>query len=302
LNLFNVFVNDDISLIGDPLIMTLGSKFEHNSYTGWETQPTGALLWHLNSRNALWTSASRAVRIPARVNREMDVSYQGFPAPGGGPGLVVVVGNPEFQSEELIAYEAGYRTRPSRTTSLEFTLFYHSYDGLAALMAGQPHFDPDRPGAPFVIPALFTNGLDRGAYGGEIATAWRVSEDTIFHANYSYLGNALPSTTGNAGPLDSTGYEFRSPKHQFNVRWYQALSPKVNLDSAYYYVGPMARIGIPALNRVDFRLGIRVLKAAELSFGVQNLLDNQHPETVPLAFERTTEVGRNVYGKVVWTF
>lgn len=107
LNLFNVFLNDDISLIGDSLILTLGSKFEHNSYTGWETQPTGALLWHLNSRNAVWTSVSRAVRIPARVNREMDVSYQGLPGPGGGPGLVVILGNPEFQPEELIAYETG---------------------------------------------------------------------------------------------------------------------------------------------------------------------------------------------------
>ncbi len=302
LNLFNVFLNDDISLIGDSLILTLGSKFEHNSYTGWETQPTGALLWHLNSRNAIWTSASRAVRIPARVNREMDVSYQGLPGPGGGPGLVVILGNPEFQSERLTAYEAGYRSRPSRTTALEFTLFYHSYDGLTALMPGQPQFDLNRPGAPFVIPMLLTNGVDRGVYGGEIATAWRWSDDTIFHANYSYLGNALPSTGGNSGLLDAAGYDFRSPKHQFHVRWYQALHPKVNLDTAYYHVGPMARVGIPALNRVDFRLALRVFKAAEFSFGVQNLLDNQHPETVPLAFEQTTEVGRNVFGKVVWTF
>jgi iron complex outermembrane receptor protein len=302
LNLFNIFLNDDISLIGDSLILTLGSKFEHNSYTGWETQPKGALLWHLTSRNALWASVSRAVRIPARVNREMDVSYQGLPGPGGGPGLVVILGNPQFQSEELVAYEAGYRSRPSRTTSLDFTLFYNSYDRLTALMPEQPFFDPNRPGTPFVIPMLLTNGVNRGAYGGEVAAAWRWREGTIFHANYSYLGDAFASNRSEAGLLNSEGHDLRSPKHQLHVSWYQALSPKINLDSAYYYVAPLTAIGVPALNRVDFRLALRVLKAAEFSVGVQNLLDNQHPETVPLALETTTEVGRNVYGKVVWTF
>ncbi|MCI0626866.1 MAG: TonB-dependent receptor [Acidobacteria bacterium] len=155
---------------------------------------------------------------------------------------------------------------------------------------------------PLCDPHVAHQWNQRNGYGGEVAGAWRWSDDTVFHANYSYLGNSSVPRVGDSALLDAAGYDFRSPKHQFHVRWYQALNPKINLDSAYYYVGPIGGVGIPALNRVDLRLALRLLKATELSVGVQNLLDNQHPETVPLAFERTTEVGRNVYGKVVWTF
>ena len=43
-HLFNVFAQDEISL-GRGVFGTLGSKLEHNSYSGWELQPTGRVRW-----------------------------------------------------------------------------------------------------------------------------------------------------------------------------------------------------------------------------------------------------------------
>ena len=39
-NLFSAFVQDQIELLDDAVAVTLGSKFEHNDYTGFEIQPT----------------------------------------------------------------------------------------------------------------------------------------------------------------------------------------------------------------------------------------------------------------------
>jgi hypothetical protein len=40
---FHLFVQDDILLIPDTLVLTLGTKLEHNSYTQFELQPNARL-------------------------------------------------------------------------------------------------------------------------------------------------------------------------------------------------------------------------------------------------------------------
>src|SRR5207249_168327 len=38
-NIYSAFVQDEFAVVEGKLWMTLGSKFEHNIYTGWEIQP-----------------------------------------------------------------------------------------------------------------------------------------------------------------------------------------------------------------------------------------------------------------------
>src|SRR4029079_17536207 len=64
--LFSTFLQDEITLVEDKLKLTLGSKFEHNDYTGWEVQPSGRLAWTPNERHTLWGAVSRAVQLPGR--------------------------------------------------------------------------------------------------------------------------------------------------------------------------------------------------------------------------------------------
>jgi iron complex outermembrane receptor protein len=42
---FTGFVQDEIALVKDRLHLTLGTKLEHNDYTGFEYQPSGRLAW-----------------------------------------------------------------------------------------------------------------------------------------------------------------------------------------------------------------------------------------------------------------
>ncbi len=77
-NLFSAFLQDEIVLVEDLLRLTVGSKFEHNDYTGFEFQPSGRLLWTPAARHVLWASFSRAVRTPSRVDRDIAASSAPF--------------------------------------------------------------------------------------------------------------------------------------------------------------------------------------------------------------------------------
>src|SRR5207245_502127 len=94
--LFGGFVQDEIALVKDRLRLTLGTKIEHNDYTGFEIEPSGHLAWTPTPRQTVWGAISRAVRTPSRIDRE-------FFVPGNPPFLLA--GGTDFVSEKLLAYE-----------------------------------------------------------------------------------------------------------------------------------------------------------------------------------------------------
>src|SRR5690606_18013779 len=95
--------------LDDRLYLTLGSKLQRNDYTDTEHQPNVRLAWLATERQTLWAAVSKAVRTPARLNEDL-VLYAPVDLPGLPlPLYVNVVGSDDFESEELIARELGYR-------------------------------------------------------------------------------------------------------------------------------------------------------------------------------------------------
>ena len=93
--IYSVFFQDEISLIDEQLILTLGTKVEHNSYTGFEYQPSARLLWKPFDKQSLWGSVSRAVRVPSRMEQDA-VLQRTLAAPGVG---VNIVGNDDIMQK-----------------------------------------------------------------------------------------------------------------------------------------------------------------------------------------------------------
>jgi len=133
-HLFNGFLQDEITLAPDGLWLTVGSKFEHNSYTGWEIQPSAKLMWMPHHRHALWTGVSRAVRMPARTNSEFRINFAAYPDPTGLLTLISIFGNPDLSAEDLLAYELGYRFQPKSSLSFDVATFYNVYKDLMSTL------------------------------------------------------------------------------------------------------------------------------------------------------------------------
>src|SRR6185503_2446712 len=107
-NLASAFLQDEFTLVPERLRLTVGSKIEHNDYSGVEVQPSGRLLFTPpDPRHTVWASVARAVRTPSRIEHDLTLTAA---LPTGG--FARLLGNDDFDSEKVINYQVGYRVRP----------------------------------------------------------------------------------------------------------------------------------------------------------------------------------------------
>src|SRR5438874_1148306 len=175
LNQFSTFLQDEISLVDNRLQITLGSKFERNEFTGFEIEPNARLLWNLTPNQSIWTAVSRAVRTPAlteeglRLNSQVIPPGTPFANPTPFPAVVAVFGSHQFNSEDLLAYELGYRVQATKNLSLDIATFYNNYSNLRTAEPGGIYPEPLGSPAPtdIVIPFFAGNKMSGGTYGVE---------------------------------------------------------------------------------------------------------------------------------------
>ena len=217
-HLFSAFFQDKITLIPESLYFTVGSKFEHNDHTGFEYQPSARLAWNIDENKFFWASASRALRTPNHSSDDIKFALAATPSPLG-TGFISLVGDRGAESEELIAYEAGFRIRPAQNLSFDLAAFYNEYDSLFANAVGTPFIDSGfgLPAHP-VFPAGPGNAGEGETIGIELATNYIATEDWDLTASYSYLEVSL---NGGSSLVTSEG---KSPQHQFNVQSHYALT------------------------------------------------------------------------------
>lgn len=308
--LLSAFVQDAIELVPDKVQLTLGSKFEHNDFTGFELQPSGRLAWTPHPRHTIWTSVSRAVRTPSRAEADIRLNQRPvFPPntlfPGSPSLLTSIFGTDRFGSEELVAYELGYRIRPMDRLSFDFATFYNDYSELRGLIPAVPQVrlapgQPDVP--PQHIGRLIANVLEGEAYGGEVSAIFQATETWRWHASYSILDLQIHSHP-TADKSTERNLEGGNPHHQFAIRSSLDLPKNWQFDAGVRYVDALEEFNIPSYLVLDSRVAWRPIPNLELSIVALNLLDRQHPEFPPtIIASPASEVEQSIYGMVKWRF
>jgi iron complex outermembrane receptor protein len=291
----SAFAEDEIALVPGRLQLTLGSRFEHGTFAGLEIQPNIRAAWTAGDHQMLWGSASRAVRSPSRGDRDLWFNVSAFPQPDGMVSVISVLGNDLFLSEELMAYEAGYRVQPLGRFSLDIAAFYNDYDRLAAFGEETPFLVSDP--VYLALPHRITNGVDGFSRGLEIVSQVGLRENWKVSGWYSWLDVVLKFDPAQGLPTTGIG---DSPNHQFLVRSQLDLPARVTLDGRVKYVGSLE--SVPAYTRVDIVTTWNLRPKLELMLAVFNLLDDHHPEFASDLVWSATEVQRSVLGKVSWQF
>ncbi|MGA2982566.1 MAG: TonB-dependent receptor [Terriglobia bacterium] len=302
-NLSSAFFQDEIKL-ADSLNLTLGSKIEHNSYTGFEVEPSGRFAWSPVDRQTLWGAVSRAIRQPAPADEDLRDNQAAYPGPGELNTLLSIFGNPNFKSEVLLAYELGYRVEPIRRVSLDFATFYNIYHDLRTLEPGTPSIETTPPPPYLLVPEVFGNGAHGQTFGAEASADWSVVNRWKLTGSYSWLNMRLQLDPSSHDTSSATAAAGQSPRHQFQVRSYLTLPRRFDFDSSLYYVDRLPALNTPAYTRVDARLAWHPTESIELSVVGQNLLDERHFEFIDAADQLylSSQVKRSVYGKITWRF
>ncbi len=297
--ILNAFIQDEIGVIKDTLYLIVGSKIEHNEYTGFEYEPNARLLWRPSPESTLWAAVSRSVRTPSRI--EMDGRIDQEVIPGTPPVMVSLVSKDGYKSEELIAYELGYRTNIIENLYIDVSTFYNVYDKLRSFERGTPFYEPT-PLPHYVIPYYGENKLYGRSYGAEAVVKYRPMAQWDLTFTYSYLQMILHKEKGSTDIISESA-EDESPHNQFSLMSFFNITPKWELDVIVHYIDDLPAYGVDENFMTNIRIGWQPDKDIEVSLALQNALDDKHTEIASRYVSTATiQIERSIYAKVLWKF
>jgi len=265
----NVFVQDDVR-VGPRLRVIAGAKVESNVYTGVEFLPTLRAVWDLGGLGSLWGSASRAVRAPARLDRDVQI-------PASAPYLIDR--GPGFQSEVARVFELGLRGQQPSGVGYSLTLFHHDY---GRLRAGR--------NAPTTVDNLAWGDTD----GMELWGSVDVVRDWRLCAGWTELREALRAAA-DAGP-NSVANLGNDPRRQVQLRSTWRPARTIDLDLTLRHVASLPAPAVPAYTALDARLAWTPRPDLEISLLAQDL-GRRHVEFEPATSSR---FGPRAFVRLEW--
>ncbi len=294
-DVWSAFAQDEIRIVPTRWTLTLGSKFEHNDYSGFNSQPNVRLLFSPAAKHVFWSAVSRALRVPSRVESDLSLTALFEPTT---PTFFRVLGTKDFKPERLTAYETGYRSQPTERLFFDLALFYNDYTRLFSLEPGASFPEPSPPPSHQVLPLLIGNGMRARVHGGEIAGEWRPVTAWRLNGSYSYLRMNLVKTADSLDTTTEGSTEGSSPRHLANLRSSLDLPRDLGLDLTLRYAGSLPAQQIETYTELDLLVSRRLARGFAISVAGQNLLSPHHAEFgggrgAPI------EVERSVFGRLV---
>jgi iron complex outermembrane receptor protein len=273
----SAFAQDQISLFDNAATLTVGSKFEHNSFTGFEVQPSIRVGWQVSPAVFTWSAVSRAVRTPNRIDQDLAIFCplpNGFPG-ACGPGLSRI-GNPAMASEKLVAFEWGLRVRSHPHLLWDLATYYNHYTSV-------------RSTEPTTVFGLFENNLRAEGYGAEVSIIWQPFDTLEIRPWYSFLAlNAHPEADS-ADTTTAAALEGSNPRHQAGLVIAWEPAPRWQMQSFLRYVGDLKQSSTPsatsgstrvaAYTELNLRLAHSFGHGLELGIVGSNLLHDHHAES-----------------------
>jgi iron complex outermembrane receptor protein len=277
-NRFNVFAQDEVR-VAPQVFVTLGSKFEHNEFTGIEIQPTVRARWSTAHHN-LWGAVSRSVRGPTRFDTDLRIRVP-------GTQTIFLTGSEAFASENAIAYEVGYRQQFRERLSVDVATYINHYDDLRTQEVA--------PGRPITL----ANGMNALARGVESTVAAQVTPWWQLHVSHAYQWKELTFDPGSTDPTGGAS-EANDPHNIFKVLSYVIATRKLELDTFLRVYGSRPQPQVDAYAELNARVGYRVRPGWDLSLIGTDLLHDRHLEfragTAPETYERAVTL------RSVWRF
>jgi len=265
------FLQDDIAVTHN-LSLTIGTKLQHNNYSGFQLQPSGRLMWTPQEHHALWLGITRAVTTPSDL--EENFFLQG---PAGPNTFIQVVGNKQFNSENVIGYEAGYRTFFSDRLYLDLSGFWNQYSRLQSFSA--PIITTS--GGNTYTTIKYENQIAGSASGFEIAPQLVLARWWHINPAYSFVNSDF-SASGPTSNISSTGsvstYEKSTPKHTVFVQSKMDLPWRFQFDQMYRFVTALPAQHVGAYQTMDLHLAKPFAVGFTLTAVGQGLFQPRHLE------------------------
>jgi iron complex outermembrane receptor protein len=291
----SLFAQDEIAVLPDELFVIVGTKLEHNTYTGWEVQPNLRVLWRADTQESVWASVTRAVRTPSRI--ETDLRLTAFlQAPP--PVYVQVAGSPDFDAESLVGVEAGYRRLVAPSLFLDVAVFHNTYEGLSGIGEVVPS-NPLTPIPHILFTATYANTIDAVSDGFEVSGDYRPRPWLRARGSYALLSIDTKNRPGFNDALNLAAHQDTVPRHQGSARISLTLPGRVEVDYVQRAVSRIVMNEVPSYVTGDARVGWELARGVQLAVAGQNLFAPGHVEFFRNGFT-PTGIRRSAHVSVTW--
>jgi iron complex outermembrane receptor protein len=258
-SLENVFFQDTMA-VSNSVKLILGAKLEDDPFVGLQPLPNARISWKPSDTSLVWAAVSRAVRAPTLWDRDLNELIGGATILGGG----------DFQSEKLIAFEAGYRAQPLPNLSFSLSTYYNVYNDLRSFnFSSSPLF-----------PFVYGNDMEGDTYGAEFWGSYRVADWWRLSAGFNVLEENLRFKPGSV-ILTGTQIAGNDPSHQVTLKSSWDLPHDVEFDIDARYIGALPNPAVPAYWGLDARVGWQMTDHFELALSGTNLA-GKHTEFGPI--------------------
>ena len=301
--IYSAFVQDEIAIRPNHLYLSLGTKFEHEYYNGFNLQPTARIRWSPDEREMLWAAISGAQSTPSIVQTSVRFNYAAYPGPGGLPILTSLFGNPKLENERLTATEAGFRKQWSSVLSFEASAFFNQYRDLATEQTGSPFPEADPPPEHLLLPIYLGNLMHGETHGLEAFANLRLANRWTLSPGYTFLALHLHPNVGSTDLTTAPETEGGSPRQQAELRSQVNLPRHWEWTTSAYFVGRLIAPEIPSYTRLDTNLAWQLSEKISLVLVGQNLLRSLHQEySGPDLTVLPSLVRRSAYARLTWWF
>jgi iron complex outermembrane receptor protein len=273
-DLFTGFLQDHITILPSRLSVVLGTKFEHNGYSGVEIQPNVRAILKPSASQTIWAAVSGSARSPSRT--DADIVATGAVVDGTPRTFIQVFGTDSFDSERLVAYELGYRAALTSRLSVDVATYYNDYDRLRSVVTASPRVTDTL----IVLPLIIRNDFRGHAYGGEVSATLRISPHWRLRANYALLKmKVTPRQHAPAGAATDV-VPGLNPTHQASL-WSSFDLPRgIELDVLGRYVSRLEGTTPPiaAYLTADVKTTVHITTSLRAGLLGQDLLQPRHVE------------------------
>lgn len=296
-SIYSGFVQDSISLVPNRLTAILGTKLEHNSFSGFEVQPSGRLAWTPTDKQTIWAAVTRAVRTPSRIEEGFQFTALYDPKT---PLYLRLVGDGQFDAEQLVGSELGYRAYLKDSLLFDVAGFYNRYDNLLSVEVQPPVVETSPDSLHLILPIDLRNGIKAQTKGVEISSTWDVTAWWRFKPSYSHMHLNAERSASSSDSSTVNQLQGDTPRHKVVIQSFFTLPGAFDLDLTYRYVSAIPDQKVGSYSTGDVRLAKRIGRGIELSIVGQNLFQPHHAEYGGLP-GGLIEVRRAAYLKLMWT-
>jgi iron complex outermembrane recepter protein len=301
--LFSSFIQDEIALVPDRVYLTVGAKLEHNYYTGFVVMPSARVTFSPSAHHMAWAAVSKAVSTPASVDTAIRINFGSSPGPGGTPILSSLLGKPQFQNEDLIAYEMGYRTTVSTRFSVDLAAFYNDYSNQQTIEPAAEFLETTPPPVHFVMPSTYENLMHGEAHGFEMAANWKLTDRWTISPAFDFERFHMHVSSASRDTGTALDTEGNDPHLNARLRSHVDLTQTLAWDTSAYFVDRVTFQEVPSYTRLDTGLSWRCREGLSLSLVGQNLIRDHHIEFVESTLSvESSSIKRSTYVKVTWRF